>query len=99
MNVYSADMDYKPQNSNFDFTRFLFFCLSFAGVLIPFQATFFSFGLFYLGMIAKNLLNSLKIRNRLQLQPISRSACATGKQYVYINVLDYSGHSAICFLL
>ncbi|XP_039503741.1 uncharacterized protein LOC120460160 [Pimephales promelas] len=30
------------------------------------------------GMIAKNLLNSLKIRNRLQLQPISRSACATG---------------------
>lgn len=41
-----------------------------------------SFVLFYPGMIAKNLLNSLKIRNHLQLQPISRSACATGK-YVF----------------
>ncbi|XP_076861740.1 uncharacterized protein LOC143514438 isoform X2 [Brachyhypopomus gauderio] len=30
------------------------------------------------GVIAKNLLNALKNRNHLQLQPISRSACATG---------------------
>ncbi len=35
-------------------------------------------------MIARNLLNSLKIRNRFQLQTISRSAC--GKQFVFIYI-------------
>jgi len=52
-------------------------------------------------MIAKNLLNSLKIRNRLQLQPISRSACATGKYYSLCScvTLDFSGHHFCIVLL